>query len=62
MNVSIKTPGKLEISPEPGIEFYMRERIELENSNKTTYVYFKDAYLSVVDPVFEVWKKGEVRI
>ena len=62
INVSINTPGKLEIIPEQGISFYMLERITLKENNQTTSLVLKGATITVVDPVFEVWKKGEVKI
>jgi hypothetical protein len=62
INVSINTPGKLEIIPEQGTSFYMLERITLKESNQTTSLVFKNTTITVVDHIFEVWKKGEVKI
>jgi hypothetical protein len=62
VNVSINSPGRLEISPEDGLEFYMRERIILASGDATEYLAFNNAWISVADQTFGVWKHGEVRV
>lgn len=60
INVSITSPGKLEIISEQGTSFEMLERIILEGQE--TRLEFENAYISVNNTIFGAWKEGEVKI